>query len=170
MCLNNLLKKTVLALSFFTLAACSTSDTEQTDPTLIDNKTPEYVEPVDPEPTLTEEELRNQALRQSQTVYFSFDDTAISKEFAEMLGAHAAFLLANEDVTITVEGHADERGTPEYNIALGERRASAVAKYLEVLGVSSSQISVISYGEEKPLNFGHTEEDYKLNRRAVLVY
>jgi peptidoglycan-associated lipoprotein len=69
-----------------------------------------------------------------------------------------------------VEGHADERGTPEYNIALGERRAKAVVTYLENLGVSSSQLSVVSYGEEKPVANEHTEAAFAKNRRAVLVY
>ena len=87
-----------------------------------------------------------------------------------MLDAHANFLRSNPSYKVTVEGHADERGTPEYNIALGERRANAVAKYLQALGVPVSQISIVSYGEEKPLVLGQGEEAYAKNRRAVLVY
>lgn len=69
-----------------------------------------------------------------------------------------------------IEGHTDERGTPEYNIALGERRAKAVAKYMQNLGVDVSQLSVVSYGEEKPADPGHAEDAFGHNRRAVLVY
>ena len=87
-----------------------------------------------------------------------------------MLAAHAAYLSKNVDMKVTVEGHADERGTPEYNIALGERRAQAVAKYLQALGVQADQISIVSYGEEKPLLLGQSEDVYAKNRRAVLVY
>ncbi len=170
--LNKLVKSLAIVISMFTLAACSTSDTDTSEGNMVDtNQTgTDLIQPTEPVDVMTEEELRNQALRQSQTIYFNFDDIEINSEFAEMLGAHAAFLRANVDVNVTVEGHADERGTPEYNIALGERRANAVAKYLEVLGVSSDQISIVSYGEEKPIKFGHTDEDYQMNRRAVLVY
>ncbi|MGL4959463.1 MAG: OmpA family protein, partial [Plesiomonas sp.] len=71
---------------------------------------------------------------------------------------------------VVVEGHADERGTPEYNIALGERRASAVKMYLQGRGVNAEQVSIVSYGKEKPAVLGHTEDAYAKNRRAVLVY
>ena len=83
---------------------------------------------------------------------------------------HADFLVKNPSVKVLVEGHADERGTPEYNIALGESRGKSVAKYLQSLGVSDSQISVVSYGEEKPMIKSRTEEAFAKNRRAVLVY
>ncbi len=81
-------------------------------------------------------------------------------EFIETLQAHGAFLTANPSVRITVEGHSDERGTPEYNIALGERRAVAVVQYLQNLGVSSGQISTVSYGEEKPVDMSRSEQAY----------
>ena len=88
----------------------------------------------------------------------------------QMLDAHAAFLRNNPSYKVTVEGHADERGTPEYNIALGERRANAVKMYLQGKGVSADQISIVSYGKEKPAVLGHDEAAYAKNRRAVLVY
>ncbi len=87
-----------------------------------------------------------------------------------MLDAHAAFLRNNPSYKVTVEGHADERGTPEYNIALGERRANAAKMYLQGKGVNGEQISIVSYGKEKPAVLGHTEADYAKNRRAVIVY
>jgi len=104
------------------------------------------------------------------TIQFEFDKSVISPEYATILDAHAKFLVNNTDKSITVEGHADELGTPEYNIALGERRGLAVSTYLENMGVAASQISVVSYGEEKPANFGHDEMARAENRRAVLVY
>lgn len=173
--LNKILKGLAVALPLFTLAACSTTDTDTStsDSDVNKDQMTDVVQPVDPstsEGSMTAEETRNQALRQSQTIYFNFDDSAINSQFAEMLGAHALFLRQNSNVDVVIEGHADERGTPEYNIALGERRANAVAKYLETLGVPSNQIQVVSFGEEKPLKLGHTAEDYKMNRRAVLVY
>ena len=79
-------------------------------------------------------------------------------------------VIDNSDVKVLVEGHADERGTPEYNIALGERRAKSVVTYLENMGVSADQISVVSYGEEKPMLKDRSEEAFAKNRRAVLVY
>ncbi|USH03489.1 peptidoglycan-associated lipoprotein Pal [Grimontia kaedaensis] len=170
---NKVLKGLAVALPMFTLAACSSSDssTDSTGTETNSGSQTTVVTPVDGgQGGLTEQEIRNNELRQSQTVYFSFDDYSVLPQFEDMLDAHAEFLRANADIKVVVEGHADERGTPEYNIALGERRANAVAKYLQALGVPASQISIVSYGEEKPLVLGQGEEAYAKNRRAVLVY
>jgi peptidoglycan-associated lipoprotein len=91
-------------------------------------------------------------------------------QHSAVLDAHAAFLSENSDVKVLIEGHADERGTPEYNIALGERRAKSVVTYLETMGVSASQLSIVSYGEEKPMIKDRSEDAFAKNRRAVLVY
>ena len=104
------------------------------------------------------------------TIQFEFDKSTILPEFALILDAHAKFLIDNAAKSVTVEGHADEKGTPEYNIALGGRRAIAVSNYLQNMGVAESQINVVSYGEEKPANFAHNEAAWSENRRAVLVY
>lgn len=109
-------------------------------------------------------------LKQNQTIYFDFDKSTIRGEFVKLLEDHAAFLRNHPSTHILIEGNTDERGTPEYNVALGERRAKAVAQYLESLGVSSDQISTISFGEEKPVDNSHTAEGMAKNRRAVLVY
>jgi peptidoglycan-associated lipoprotein len=114
--------------------------------------------------------LQMQELQKNNIVYFGLDKYDVSSEFAQMLDAHAAFLRNNPSYKVTVEGHADERGTPEYNIALGERRANAVKMYLQGKGVSADQISIVSYGKEKPAVLGHDEAAYAKNRRAVLVY
>jgi len=104
------------------------------------------------------------------TIQFEFDKSTISPQFALMIDAHAQFLIDNPSLVVTVEGHADERGTPEYNIALGERRAIAVSNYLQNMGVAESQIKVVSYGEEKPASYLHSEAAWKENRRAVFAY
>ncbi|MBC7003742.1 peptidoglycan-associated lipoprotein Pal [Photobacterium sp. BZF1] len=174
--LNKVLKGLAIALPMFTLAACSSSDStdssaaSETNTGSTTEQSTVVTSPVEQEPVLSEQELRSQQLRQEQTIYFKFDNAEIQPDYQDMLTAHAEYLRDNAEVKVIVEGHADERGTPEYNIALGERRANAVAKYLQALGVSASQISIVSYGEEKPLVLGHTEADYAKNRRSVLVY
>lgn len=109
-------------------------------------------------------------LETQQTVYFDFDRSTIKSEFEAILRKHAAFLVKNSDQSIRVEGHTDSRGTPEYNIALGERRGQAVETFLLNEGVSSSQITVVSFGEEKPAVSGTSEYAFAQNRRGVVVY
>jgi len=102
--------------------------------------------------------------------YFDFDKSVVKAEgFADLEG-HARYLAANPTAKVRLDGHADERGTREYNMALGERRGNAVARFLVVNGVSSSQIEVISYGEEKPAMIGHNEGSWAKNRRVELSY
>ncbi len=105
-----------------------------------------------------------------KTIYFDYDSSEISEENVEVIKHHGKYLALNSDVTMRLEGHTDERGAREYNIALADRRAQAVKKLLLFEGASESQITIISYGEEKPAAFGHDEESWKLNRRAELVY
>ncbi|HDY7997241.1 TPA: peptidoglycan-associated lipoprotein Pal [Vibrio vulnificus] len=179
--LNKVLKGLLIALPVMAVTACSSSDdaasnagtsTEinQTTSGSANTTDTTVVTPIDQNGQLSEQELKEQALRETQTIYFAFDNATISSDYEEMLAAHAAYLSKNVNLKVTIEGHADERGTPEYNIALGERRAQAVAKYLQALGVQADQIAIVSYGEEKPLLLGQTEEVYAKNRRAVLVY
>jgi peptidoglycan-associated lipoprotein len=173
--LNKLRKSLLIAIPVMTLAACSSSTTVEEENTTVEN-TPapeETVQVETVEKVKTPEEIlaeKYEMLRQDQVVYFDFDKATVASEYVELLQAHADFLVKNENVKVLVEGHADERGTPEYNIALGERRGQAVAKYLQSLGVAESQISVVSYGEEKPMVKTRTEDAFAKNRRAVLVY
>jgi peptidoglycan-associated lipoprotein len=106
----------------------------------------------------------------TKVVYFDFDVSEIRQESIPTLRAHAEYLMSNAGASITVEGHCDERGSREYNIGLGERRASAIKRFMEAEGVSSSQINTISYGEERPADPGHGEAAWAMNRRGVLVY
>jgi len=110
------------------------------------------------------------SLLSSRTIYFEFDQSTIRSEYIDVLRTHAGYLNTNRSVVVTVEGHADERGSREYNIALGERRANTIKRFLEAEGVSASQISTISYGEERPAAFGGDEVSWAENRRGVLVY
>ncbi len=102
-------------------------------------------------------------------VFFGFDSAALDEAAQETLDRQAAWLMQFPDLTVTVEGHADERGTAEYNLALGERRATAVKNYLVAKGIDPNRILTISYGEERPVDPGHNEAAWALNRRAVTV-
>lgn len=106
---------------------------------------------------------------QMQTVYFGYDSYTLTSAAREALKMNAQWLQDNQAVTIQIEGHCDERGTTEYNIALGERRANAVVNYLSRMGVDTSRMSTISYGEERPLDLGHSEDAWAKNRRAEFV-
>lgn len=106
-------------------------------------------------------------LRSMTTFYFEFDSTNLKPEAIRALDVHARD-LKNNNARIVLEGHTDERGTREYNMALGERRAQAVQRYLVLQGVSPTQIELVSYGEERPAVDGHTEHDWSLNRRVEL--
>lgn len=103
-------------------------------------------------------------------IYFDYDSSTVLAQFEEIIQAHAAFLQANPGVVATLEGHADERGSREYNLALGERRAQAVKKQLVVLGAAPEQVRTVSYGEERPADPGHDEQAWSLNRRVEFVY
>jgi peptidoglycan-associated lipoprotein len=110
------------------------------------------------------------SLLAKRVVYFDFDKSDIKDEFRDTIAAHAAYLASHPNVTISLEGHCDERGTREYNIALGERRANAVQRMLTLQGVAASQINTISYGEERPAALGHDEDAWAMNRRAEFIY
>jgi len=105
-----------------------------------------------------------------RVIYFAFDSSEVAEQDRDIVAAHAAFLSANPDVKVSVEGHTDERGAREYNIGLGEHRAQAVRRMLEFQGVAPTQISTVSYGEEKPAVEGHDESAWSMNRRVELVY
>ncbi|KGE78991.1 peptidoglycan-associated lipoprotein Pal [Halomonas sp. ND22Bw] len=105
-----------------------------------------------------------------RTIYFAYDSDTIRPEFQSVLQSHARFLQNNGNASVVLQGHTDERGTREYNLALGERRADAVKRFLSVQGVSPSQVEVVSYGEERPAARGSNEEAYAQNRRVVFAY
>lgn len=103
-------------------------------------------------------------------IYFGFDRYDVSDEYRGVVEAHAGYLRSNPSAAVTLEGHTDERGSREYNMALGERRANAVRDLLVALGASASQITTVSYGEEKPAADCHDESCWSQNRRVEIVY
>ena len=105
-----------------------------------------------------------------RVIYFDYDSNNIRAEDRATIEAHAQYLSRHGDLKVALEGHADERGSREYNIALGERRANAVRDVMSLLGVSSAQISTVSYGEERPAVLGDDESAWRMNRRVELVY
>jgi len=179
--LSMISKSLLIALPMLALGACSSNSDSDADSTETNKAATEQavtetntvetdvIEAVE----LTEEELMVQeytAAILETTINFEFDKSTIAPRFTMILDAHAKYLVANPDKSIVIEGHADEKGTPEYNIALGERRANSVSTYLENMGVAAKQLSVVSYGEEKPVNFGHDAAAHAENRRAELTY
>lgn len=110
------------------------------------------------------------AMRKITTFYFDFDTSEIKPEARDVLIAHAQYLASHPDQHVRLEGHADERGTKEYNLALGERRANAVERFLIVNGASRDQIETVSYGEEKPAVMGTGESVWAQNRRVELIF
>jgi len=105
-----------------------------------------------------------------RTIYFDYDSTTVNTENQSALNAHAEFLSLNSNQRIILEGHTDERGTREYNLSLGERRAQSIADFLIASGVSAQQLDVRSFGEENPIGLEQTESAWQLNRRVELVY
>jgi peptidoglycan-associated lipoprotein len=106
----------------------------------------------------------------SRLIYFDYDSYAIKPEFQSLIDAHARFMKSNPDRRISIEGHTDERGGREYNLALGQRRAEAVRRALVLLGVADNRLEAVSFGKEKPVDPGTDEAAYAKNRRAELVY
>ena len=103
-------------------------------------------------------------------VYFAYDSNAVDDDYIELVKHHGKYLSFNTNASVRLEGHADERGTREYNVALAERRAQSVKQLMLYEGAGNDQISIISYGEEKPVAFGHDDESMSLNRRVEIVY
>jgi peptidoglycan-associated lipoprotein len=124
------------------------------------------------EQRIREETERKAAARNmflNEDIFFEFDSAVLLAEAQAILKTKAEWLTNNPDVTATIEGHCDERGTNEYNLALGDRRASSAKTFLMDLGISGSRLSCISYGEERPVDPGHNEEAWSKNRRGHFI-
>jgi len=105
-----------------------------------------------------------------RVIYFVYDSSEVQPEYLPVVNSHAGYLAAHPDKSLTLEGHADERGSPEYNIALGEQRAKAVAKLMKLQGVGDRQLQIVSFGEEKPQAYGHDDSAWQQNRRVEIYY
>jgi peptidoglycan-associated lipoprotein len=105
-----------------------------------------------------------------RSVYFEFDSFVVADQYKPIIEAHARYLSQNRNARITLQGHADERGSREYNIALGQKRADAVKRMMTVMGVQEAVVETVSFGKEKPRNLGHDEAAWAENRRVDIVY
>ena len=153
--LNKILKNAVLiSLACLALSACATSKKtgQMQGDVYTGNETVEYL-----------------ASGVKDRVFFATNESVLTTAARETLRKQAAWLRKNSKITIVLEGHADERGTREYNLALGERRANAAKDYLMTYGISSNRISVLSYGKERPVDSGSNPLAWSKNRRAVTV-
>jgi peptidoglycan-associated lipoprotein len=179
-------KKTSLKLSIFIavflLSSCAgkhkqeetkIEETEQTqieekiDNQIVPEQTFETIENEDQASAISEKE--NSEIEVQDRVFFAYDSSEISDEAKKILDVQSLWLKSDESIKIIIEGHCDEKGTREYNIALGEKRANAAKQYLTKSGIASSRIKTISYGKEKLAYFGADEEVISKNRRAVVV-
>jgi peptidoglycan-associated lipoprotein len=186
------MKKTVFASLFIAiavLAGCASQETKEQPPAAVVERQPGVAEqkpapklPAEPavkpltEAPVTEQALGAAALKDpknilsKRSVFFDFDSSSVKEEFRPLITAHARYLQQNRSTHITIQGNTDERGSREYNIALGQRRADSVKKMMLLLGAGEQQIETVSFGEEKPRAQGSSEEAYAQNRRADIVY
>lgn len=166
------LKFLAVLSALFVVSACETApqDGSAVDGTgtIADGTEGTYKHPVTHKP-YTEDSPEYLENNVGDRVFFAFDSSVVTSDGQRVLERQAAWLKRFPYIDVTIEGHADERGTREYNLALGERRANAAKKYLVSLGVDSSRISTVSYGKERPAVLGSTEEAWAQNRRAVTV-
>ncbi len=167
------LKSMILALSILGLAACSSTGDEEVAEQSASNSSAESAAAARAEAErLARERDAQQRMEQAalntKVFYFDFDVSEFMASDRDVLAIHGRNLAANSGARIRLEGHADERGTREYNLALGERRANSIRDYLVVNGASLSQIETVSYGEERPADQGQAEASYRLNRRVEI--
>lgn len=171
--IQNVVQLGAAALLSVVMVACKSTDDmadtstqQQTSTTTGSSAQTRPAEPSDGL-TATQRAERDRALA-TRVFYFEFDKSDLSAEARAALVHHANNLKANPNMRVRLEGHADERGTREYNLALGERRAQAIERYLQVQGVAASQLETVSYGEERPADTGTTEASYSRNRRVEM--
>lgn len=172
--MNNSIRVLAIALTVVGLAACNKTvkPNPTVDPTPSNGQptTPPATNTVDPSQDFSPEGLNRNPCLMKRTVNFDLDRTEIGSEFQEMVACHAKFLTINTGYRLNLAGHADERGTREYNLGLGERRNNAVSDMLKAQGASGSQIEGVSYGEEQPTCTESTESCWASNRRVEFSY
>ena len=159
---------TIIAATFI-LAACATTPPETSSSGSSASSSSSTVSLVQDGVYVGDETIEMLAVDVPDRVFFAYDSYALTSAAQSTLSKQAKWLKANPSVTISVEGHADERGTREYNLALGERRANAAKDYLMTYGISSDRISVLSYGKERPVDSGSNPLAWSKNRRSVTV-
>ncbi len=160
----------LMLAALMVLPACSKKEA----PPVEEDITPAEEVPPPPPPPVEEEELDAIEEEELETlvledIFFDYDKYSIKGEFKIVLEANADLLMLREDAVLVIEGHCDERGTSEYNLALGEKRAKAVMDFYIAFGIGADRLSMISYGEERPFEYGHDEEAWAMNRRAHML-
>lgn len=163
-----LLKIFVLCLGIICLSACSTFKSKNNAP--VEDGMGVQTSGMGGNAGFGDENADKLKAPHNQTYHFDFDKYDVYQNDIASINAQANYLATHAQARVRLEGHADERGSREYNVALGWRRAKAVAAILEQQGISTDQIAMVSYGKEKPVAFGHDEESYSRNRRVELVY
>lgn len=167
-------KSAVILISLLVAACASTPKTDSSQSAQSAQSKPAAAAPVTA--TATEAELAASKLKaelqalQQQSIYFDFDKYAIKPEYRDVIVKQAEFLKSHKNDIVTLEGNTDEQGSPEYNLALGSKRANAVEKSLKLLGIPMAQIKVVSLGEEKPRLDCHEEKCWKENRRVDFIH
>lgn len=163
------------------LAACSSTPTKEQDGATVEDRgagqqpppptaTGPSTTPLDPKGVSGDPLKDPSNVLSKRSVYFELDSNIVKEEFKPLVAAHARYLQQNRGKKMTVQGNADERGSREYNLALGQRRADAVKQMMQLLGAQSEQIETVSFGEEKPKSTGNDEASWSENRRADLAY
>ncbi|MEO9079979.1 MAG: peptidoglycan-associated lipoprotein Pal [Rhodanobacter sp.] len=166
--MNKTVRIALVALLCVGAAACSKKQEVKPQPP-VEQAAPAPVAPVSSN-KYTPADLDTDACLRQRVVYFDFDKSEIKPEFQQIMACHAKYLQDRPSAQMRLEGNTDERGTREYNLGLGERRGNAVASALQANGASASQMTVISYGKEKPVCRQHNEDCWSKNRRVEIVY
>ena len=173
------MKKIVMSIAMATLVAACGSQEVKKDVPVADRTAPtsEPTKPTPPtttpttQPAITANPLTDpKNVLSKRSVYFDFDSNVVKDEYRGLVQAHAKYMVDKKDAKIRIEGNCDERGSREYNLALGQRRAEAVKKVMTVLGVQEGRIETVSFGEEKPAAAGHDEASWAQNRRGDIRY
>ncbi len=168
--MNKTVRITLAALLSVGLAACASKQAVKPQP----EKTPPPPPPVATAPVAsgkyTPADLDTDPCLRQRSIYFDFDKADIKPQFQQIVACQAKYLVDRPEARMTLEGNTDERGSREYNLGLGERRAKSVASALEALGASAGQITVVSYGKERPVCREHNETCWAKNRRVDIVY
>ncbi len=174
------MKKIVLSIALATLvAACGSQEVKKDVP--VTDRTTATTQPTTPgttpstsptaQPVITANPLTDpKNILSKRSVYFDFDSNVVKEEYQGLVQAHAKYLVDKRGMNVKIEGNCDERGSREYNLALGQRRAEAVKKVMTVLGVQESRIETVSFGEEKPAAAGHDDSAWSQNRRSDIKY
>ena len=170
----NKLHTVVVVATVALLGACGSNELRDTSPIDLANDQSAIVQPVTIDGLQDGSEIDPNSIAGKapleRVIYFDYDQAELRPEFLDIVAQHGRFLAQNPDGRVRLEGHTDERGTREYNIALGEARAKTIARMLQLQGVSSAQTRAVSYGEELPVDDAHNNDAWAKNRRVNIIY